>query len=158
MSRTMTEEILSSVSMSDIAARLGTDEDTARQATEAALPTLLKETPQSYKDELRTTLRDHARLCVDALKGAEGISTVEPMGAMYLMVKIDFSAFSAASGIADDKAFASKLVQARNVIVLPGSIFECPGFIRIVFTKPADQLKEALDRIVDFCRECREAK
>jgi hypothetical protein len=41
MSRTMTEEILSSVSMSDIAARLGTDEDTARQATEAALPTLL---------------------------------------------------------------------------------------------------------------------
>ena len=41
MANPMTEEILSSVSMSDIAARLGTDEDTARQATEAALPTLL---------------------------------------------------------------------------------------------------------------------
>lgn len=41
MAQTMTQEILSQVPISQIAARLGTDEASARRATEAALPALL---------------------------------------------------------------------------------------------------------------------
>jgi tyrosine aminotransferase len=125
---------------------------------QGCMRTLLQETPQSYHYKLREALRDNARVCCELLGTAKGLTAIEPHGAMYLLVRVDMNEFPASLGIRDDTTFASRLVQAKNVIVLPGSIFHAPGFIRIVFTKPADQLREALARIVEFCEECREGK
>ena len=50
---TPSEEILSNVSISRLAERLGTDEGTAREAAEAALPTLLAGMTQQARDPQR---------------------------------------------------------------------------------------------------------
>lgn len=67
----MTDEILSQLSMPDLAARLGTDEATARAATEAALPTLLAGMtnqavdPQRAPDLARAVQSDHDSAVLD---------------------------------------------------------------------------------------------
>lgn len=41
--------------------------------------------------------------------------------------------------------------QEEAVFVLPGSCFGAPNFFRIVFTAPEAKLREAYDRIIEFC-------
>ena len=120
---------------------------------QAGLPSLLLETPAAYDDALKATLAQNAARCYQLLLGAEGMTPVKPQGAMYVMIRVDFSRFTDESGITDDVAFSKKLVAAKNVQVLPGAIFDAPGFVRIVYTKPVEVLEDAIQRIVDFTKE-----
>jgi tyrosine aminotransferase len=114
---------------------------------QGSLRALLHETPATYGIELRATLSHNADVCFDALKGCAALTAVKPQGAMYMMIGINFDKID---GIADDLEFAQKLMVEQNVMVLPGAIFGAPGFMRIVFTKPDDQLAEAVERMAEF--------
>jgi tyrosine aminotransferase len=51
----------------------------------------------------------------------------------------------------DDVDFARLLRAEESVAVLPGTIFKSPRFVRLVITPPMDKLKEACDRLEEFC-------
>ena len=72
-------------------------------------------------------------LMVDALRGM-GYDVQRPQGTFYLFPR---------SPIPDDEAFARSLA-ARNVLVVPGAVFETPGFFRICLTATDAMCEQAL--------------
>ena len=70
---------------------------------------------------------------VDAL-GGMGYRVRRPEGTFYLYV---------ASPIPDDEAFTESLAR-RDVFVLPGGLFETPGFFRISLTANEDMIERSL--------------
>jgi len=70
---------------------------------------------------------------VEALRGM-GYDLHRPEGAFYLFVR---------SPIADDAAFAERLAE-HNVFVLPGTMFETPGYFRISLTASDDMIERSL--------------
>jgi tyrosine aminotransferase len=66
-----------------------------------------------------------------------------------VQVGIEISQFK---DIKSDVEFAVKLIDEEVVVVLPGRVFQCPNYIRLVVCPPIDKLKEAVTRIEDFCR------
>jgi len=74
---------------------------------------------------------------------AAGLRAIEPEGAFYLCVE---------TGRADDVAFARELLDAQDVVAIPGSIFgeELRGFVRTSFVRPVADLAEAYARIARF--------
>jgi aspartate aminotransferase len=72
-------------------------------------------------------------LLVDAL-GTAGYQLTPPEGTFYLWVR---------SPLADDRAFANRLA-GLGVFVLPGSLFELPGFFRISLTASDEMVERSL--------------
>ncbi|MDQ3225290.1 MAG: aminotransferase class I/II-fold pyridoxal phosphate-dependent enzyme [Chloroflexota bacterium] len=89
--------------------------------------------------ELETQSIDIARLerrrdmMVDALT-AMGYQVHRPQGTFYLFPR---------SPLPDDAAFA-RLLAGRNVLVVPGAVFETPGFFRISLTATDEMCQQAL--------------
>jgi aspartate aminotransferase len=63
-----------------------------------------------------------------------GYDVTEPEGTFYLLVK---------SPIEDDLAFADRLAE-DDVFILPGSMFEMPGYFRISLTATMEMIERAL--------------
>ena len=53
---------------------------------QAALPDILRNVPESYRQRNLEFLERNARLCVEGLAPVPGLHPVMPAGAMYLMV------------------------------------------------------------------------
>ena len=70
---------------------------------------------------------------VDALTES-GYSVHRPEGTFYLCVR---------SPIGDDAAFARQLTE-HDIFVLPGDMFETPGFFRICLTANEDMVERSL--------------
>jgi aspartate aminotransferase len=66
--------------------------------------------------------------------GSMGYRLTVPEGTFYLWVR---------SPLADDRAFADRLA-GKGVFVLPGSLFECPGFFRISLTASDEMVERSL--------------
>eukprot|EP00758_Cryptobia_borreli_P010999 Tbor_TRINITY_DN5620_c0_g1::TRINITY_DN5620_c0_g1_i4::g.9093::m.9093/K00815/TAT; tyrosine aminotransferase len=115
---------------------------------QASLEDILNRTDMSYTVSLAKDLEVNARLSYDLFQQCEGLAPTTPQGAMYLMVKIDIGRFK---GIENGVDFAKLLMMEQNVQVLPGEIFHCPNFFRIVYTKPEALIREAIMRIQEFC-------
>ena len=76
--------------------------------------------------------RRRDRIC-DEL-GRMGYETVRPQGAFYVLVR---------SPLQDDMAFTNRLGE-ENVFVLPGGLFELPGWFRISLTANDDMVERSL--------------
>jgi aspartate aminotransferase len=63
-----------------------------------------------------------------------GYECIKPEGAFYLFVK---------SPIKDDVEFCN-LAKKYNILLVPGSAFECPGYIRIAYCVAYDTIEKAL--------------
>lgn len=63
-----------------------------------------------------------------------GFSCIKPEGAFYLFVK---------SPEPDEKAFCAR-AQKHNLLLVPGSSFACPGYVRIAYCVSADQITRAM--------------
>ena len=72
-------------------------------------------------------------LMVDALTGM-GYTVHPPQGTFYLFPR---------SPIADDEAFA-RLLADQQILVMPGAMFETPGFFRICLTATEETCKRSL--------------
>lgn len=117
---------------------------------QGALPTILKETPQSFYDDLNGKLKENADYTYERISKIKGLRVIRPGGAMYCMVGIDVDRFGA--DITDDVSFSRILLQEESVFVLPGQCFRMPNFFRIVICPPKDKLQEAYDRLEQFCQ------
>ncbi|PRP85862.1 tyrosine aminotransferase-like [Planoprotostelium fungivorum] len=107
----------------------------------------LLNTPDTYSQQLTATLETHASFLNEKLEKIGGLQPVTPGGAMYLMFGIDLQRF----GCKTDIDFSKKLLEEEMVLVLPGTLFQAPGFVRLVTCPPLDKLEEACERIKLFC-------
>jgi aspartate aminotransferase len=94
----------------------------------ADMPTL-----QRRRDLLVSTLRE------------QGYEVVEPEGTFYSLVR---------SPLEDDRRF-SDLLRAHEVFVLPGSMFEMPGWFRLSVTANDDMVERALPGFAKAFSEAR---
>ena len=91
---------------------------------------------------------------LDVLKDVEGLSFVKNDAAFYLFPKLDARRFN----ITSDKIFARDLLEATNILVVPGSGFDWPkpNHFRIVMLPEAEELRAAMQRLGDFLRDYRQ--
>lgn len=72
-----------------------------------------------------------------------GFDCVKPDGAFYLWVK---------SPIADEKEFCSK-AKEKNILIVPGSSFACPGYVRIAYCVAYETIERALPGFKELAEE-----
>lgn len=71
-----------------------------------------------------------------------GFKMIQPEGAFYVLVKVPEGW--------DDIAFVEKLAIEAKVGVLPGGIFDAPGYVRLSFAGAQGELNDAVQRLTDF--------
>ena len=97
---------------------------------------------------------EQRKATLDVLKEIEGLSFVKNSAAFYLFPKLDAKRFN----ITDDKVFARDLLEATNILVVPGSGFDWPepDHFRIVMLPEAQELRGAMQRVAAFLRDYRQ--
>ena len=63
-----------------------------------------------------------------------GFSCIRPQGAFYLFVKSPL----------EDEAQFCRICKEHNILVVPGSSFACPGYVRIAYCVTTDQIRRSL--------------
>lgn len=76
---------------------------------------------------------DNRQLAYSALSDM-GFTCVKPDGAFYLFIK-------APGG--DSQAFCRKAME-KDILVVPGDAFGCPGYVRLAYCVPFDRIKRSL--------------
>ena len=74
---------------------------------------------------------------------ALGFTCIKPQGAFYLFVK---------SPEPDEKKFCAAC-KKQNILVVPGSSFECPGYVRISYCVSYEQIERALPAFERVAKE-----
>ncbi len=72
-----------------------------------------------------------------------GFECIKPEGAFYLFVK---------TPIADEKEFCAE-AQKHNLLVVPGSSFACPGYVRIAYCVSYEQIERSLPAFQAVAKE-----
>ena len=90
------------------------------------------------------------------LNTIDGLSCVRNNAAFYVFPKLDVQKFA----ITDDRKFASDLLHATNILVVPGSGFDYPehDHFRIVMLPRPDQLSEAMQRMARFLETYKQSR
>lgn len=89
----------------------------------------------SYYDRNRETLYNGLLEC--------GFDCIKPEGAFYLFVK---------SPIEDEKAFCAA-AKKYNILIVPGSSFGCPGFVRMAYCVSYETIVNALPKFKELAKE-----
>lgn len=76
---------------------------------------------------------------------AFGYECIKPEGAFYMFVK---------APVEDDKAFA-EMAKSKNILLVPGSAFGCPGYVRIAYCVAYSTIENALPGFKALIDECR---
>lgn len=76
---------------------------------------------------------------------AFGYECIKPEGAFYMFVK---------APVEDDKAFA-EMAKSKNILLVPGSAFGCPGYVRIAYCVAYSTIENALPGFKALIEECR---
>lgn len=107
-------------------------------ATAFALDTHFDET-----DAMKNAYLARARVLMDGVKGAKGISVHLPEGGMFLMLDVRKTGLSG-------EAFARRLLDEENVVTMPGESFGAKGagHVRVGLTVDEATMAEAAKRIV----------
>ena len=94
-----------------------------------------EKTDISYYDRNRETLYNGLKEC--------GFECIKPQGAFYLFVK---------SPVADEKEFCAA-AKKYNILIVPGSSFACPGYVRIAYCVSYDTIVNALPKFKELAKE-----
>ena len=89
----------------------------------------------SYYDRNRETLYNGLLEC--------GFECIKPEGAFYLFVK---------SPVADEKEFCAA-AKKYNILIVPGSSFGCPGFVRMAYCVSYETIVNALPKFKELAKE-----
>jgi alanine-synthesizing transaminase len=104
---------------------------------------------RSHQKEFRKQLHHRARLTTDRLNAIEGMTCVEPRGALYAMPKVDLPAGRT------DADYILALLRETGILCVYGSGFGTApedGFFRVVFLASPEELSEIYDDIAAFTR------
>jgi aspartate aminotransferase len=95
-------------------------------------------------DTMVAEFRRRRDAALELLCGA-GFEVVEPAGAFYLFVRVgDATDADPEPG----SSFARRLLEERDVAVVPGAAFRTPEWIRLSYAAPANQVLEGVRRII----------
>ena len=72
-----------------------------------------------------------------------GFECIKPEGAFYLFVK---------SPVADEKEFCNK-AKSYNILMVPGSSFACPGYVRIAYCVAYETIERSLPSFKKLAKE-----
>ena len=72
-----------------------------------------------------------------------GFACIKPEGAFYLFVK---------APVADDKEFCAQ-AQKHNLLLVPGSSFACPGYVRIAYCVSYEQIERSMPAFEALAKE-----
>jgi len=92
---------------------------------------------------------------VNRLNGIEGIKCNYPDGAFYAFPNVMSLYGKKYNGniIANDVDVAKYFLKQAHVAVVPGVAFNYSGYVRFVFAKSMEEIKEGLDRIEKEIKE-----
>ena len=96
---------------------------------------LNEKTDISFYDRNRETL-------YNGLKNL-GFECIKPQGAFYLFVK---------SPVEDEKAFCAA-AKKYHILIVPGSSFACPGYVRIAYCVSYDTIVNSLPKFAELAKE-----
>lgn len=96
---------------------------------------LNEKTDVSYYDRNRETLYNGLREC--------GFECIKPQGAFYLFVK---------SPVADEKKFC-EAAKKYNILLVPGSSFACPGYVRLAYCVAYETIVNSLPKFKELAKE-----
>jgi aspartate aminotransferase len=82
-----------------------------------------------------------------AVAGVEGVTCIEPEGGFYLFPDVSRCL---SEEVPDTAAFCEKLLEEEAVAVVAGEGFHAPGFFRLSFAAPFEDLREGARRIAGF--------
>lgn len=94
-----------------------------------------EKTDLSYYDRNREALYNGLKEC--------GFECIKPQGAFYLFVK---------SPVSDEKEFCAA-AKKYNILIVPGSSFACPGYVRIAYCVSYDTIVNALPKFKELAKE-----
>ncbi len=94
-----------------------------------------EKTDISYYDRNRETLYNGLREC--------GFECIKPQGAFYLFVK---------SPAADEKEFCAA-AKKYNLLLVPGSSFACPGYVRLAYCVSYETIVNSLPKFKELAGE-----
>jgi len=89
----------------------------------------------SYYDRNRATLYEGLIEC--------GFTCIKPEGAFYMFVK---------SPIEDEKVFC-EMAKKYNILIVPGSSFGCPGYVRIAYCVAYEKIVNSLPKFKELAKE-----
>ena len=127
-----------------------TTSNAAAPSQHAALAALTNREPADASVAAMVAEFRRRRDAVVAIAHSEpGLEIVEPEGAFYLFAHVG----------ADDPArdegarFAQRLLEDHEVAIVPGSAFLMPGWVRMSYAAPIDDVVEGTRRLVSLWRE-----
>ena len=91
-------------------------------------------TSQETVEKMREAFEERRNYMVERMNQIEGVSCIKPEGAFYLYVK---------SPVENEKEFC-EVCKQYNVLVVPGSSFACPGYVRIAYCVSYGQIERSL--------------
>ncbi len=111
---------------------------------------------QDFIKERAKSFQERRDFVVSSLNQIEGIECLNPDGAFYV-----FPSCKALIGkkdpngnvINNDTDFVKSLLEHSGIAVVQGSAFGLEGFFRISYATSMENLKKALDKIKNFCKE-----
>lgn len=110
---------------------------------------------QSIEDLVKPGGRfyDQTKLSAQLLNEIPGVSCVPAKGALYLFPKLDPERYP----IEDDEDWALGLLQSKKILVSHGRGFNWPepDHFRLVALLEEKKLRDAIERIADYCEETR---
>lgn len=121
--------------------------------TQAAVAAVL-DGPQALLRERASRYQERRDFVVDRLNAIDGIDCHRPEGAFYVFPHIGELLGRTSQGgrrIATDTDFALALLDEQHVTTVQGAAYGMSPFIRISYATSVAQLREACDRLEEFC-------
>ena len=100
---------------------------------------------QACVAEMTHAYKARSDYLVQALNDVPGFECRPGEGAFYAFPRVTGALKT--SGLADDAALASHLVNAADVVTVPGTPFGAPGYLRLSFACSLEELQKAVQRI-----------
>ncbi|MGD9567959.1 MAG: pyridoxal phosphate-dependent aminotransferase [Sedimentibacter sp.] len=104
--------------------------------------------PQDYVDYMVSQYKERRDIIVEKLNAISGISCKKPKGTFYAFANIK------GTGLSSDD-FATKLLEEKQVVVVPGTAFSDfgEGYIRISFATSKEEIIKGMELIKNFVLE-----
>jgi aspartate aminotransferase len=100
---------------------------------------------QSCIAEMLKAYKARSDYIVAALNGIPGFECREGDGAFYAFPKV--TGAIEAQGLKDDSELVKLLLEKGDVVMVPGTPFGAPGYLRISFACSIEELEKAVSRI-----------
>jgi aspartate aminotransferase len=102
---------------------------------------------QKGVQEMAGEYRRRRDFIYEAVSALPRVSCVNPQGAFYLFPNV---ARHLGAEMPTTLAFAERLLEEKGVAVVPGEGFGTPGYVRISFARPLEELREGAGLIAEF--------